>query len=211
MEALGQLTGGVAHDFNNLLMVVSGFISRVKDAVMHDEKAAEAAQAIEMAAQRGAALTRQLLSFSRRQPINPVVVDVGATIQALRPLLSSTVGPFVVLQLDAAPDLWPAKIDANEFELALLNLVLNARDAVAQKGLISIKAENRRLRPNETPERLLGEFVAVTVADTGHGIAPDIPPKVFLTPLHHQARTRAPASGCRAGSWSSPANRVAPR
>ncbi len=179
MEALGQLTGGVAHDFNNLLMVVSGFIPRVKDAVIHDAKAAEAAQAIEMAAQRGAALTRQLLSFSRRQPINPVVVDIGATIEALRPLLSSTVGPFVELQLDVAPDLWPAKIDANEFELALLNLVLNARDAVAQKGSIIIKAQNRRLRPNETPERLLGEFVAVTVLDTGHGIAPDILPKVF--------------------------------
>jgi PAS domain S-box-containing protein len=179
MEALGQLTGGVAHDFNNLLMVVAGFVPRVKDAVAHDEKATEAAQAIEIAAQRGAALTRQLLSFSRRQPINPVVVDIGARIEALRPLLTSTVGPFVDLQLKIAPDLWPARIDVNEFELALLNLVLNARDAVAQKGSISIVAQNRKLAVEDTPDKLQGEFATVAVVDTGHGIAPDILPKVF--------------------------------
>jgi PAS domain S-box-containing protein len=179
MEALGQLTGGVAHDFNNLLMVVAGFVPRVKDAVAHDEKATEAAQAIEIAAQRGAALTRQLLSFSRRQPINPVVVDIGARIEALRPLLTSTVGPFVDLQLKIAPDLWPAHIDVNEFELALLNLVLNARDAVAQKGSISIVAQNRKVAAHDTPDKLQGEFATVAVVDTGHGIAPDILPKVF--------------------------------
>jgi len=179
MEALGQLTGGVAHDFNNLLMVVAGFVPRVKDAVAHDAKATEAAQAIEIAAQRGAALTRQLLSFSRRQPINPVVTDIGARIEALRPLLTSTVGPFVDLQLKIAPDLWPARIDVNEFELALLNLVLNARDAVAQKGSISIVAQNRRLEPKDTPDKLKGDFATVAVIDSGHGIAPDILPKVF--------------------------------
>jgi PAS domain S-box-containing protein len=179
MEALGQLTGGVAHDFNNLLMVVSGFVPRVKEAVAHDDKASEAAQAIEIAAQRGAALTRQLLSFSRRQPVNPVVVDIGARIEALRPLFTSTVGPFVDLQLKTGPDLWPARIDVNEFELALLNLVLNARDAAAQKGSITIVAQNHRLEPKDTPDKLQGDFVAVAVSDTGHGIAPDILPKVF--------------------------------
>lgn len=179
MEALGQLTGGVAHDFNNLLMVVAGFVPRVKEAVAHDDKALEAAQAIEIAAQRGAALTRQLLSFSRRQPINPVVADIGARIEALRPLLTSTVGPLVDLQIKIAPDLWPARIDVNEFELALLNLVLNARDAVAQKGAIIIVAQNRRLEAGDTPDDLKGEFVAVAMSDTGHGIAPDILPKVF--------------------------------
>jgi PAS domain S-box-containing protein len=179
MEALGQLTGGVAHDFNNLLMVVAGFVPRLKDAVVHDDKAMEAAQAIEIAAQRGAALTRQLLSFSRRQPINPVVVDIGARIEALRPLLTSTVGPLVDLQLKIAPDLWSARIDVNEFELALLNLVLNARDAVAQKGAITIVAQNRRLKPGDAPDALTGDFVAVAVSDTGHGISADILPKVF--------------------------------
>jgi PAS domain S-box-containing protein len=179
MEALGQLTGGVAHDFNNLLMVVSGFVPRLKEAVAHDAKATEAAQAIEIAAQRGAALTRQLLSFSRRQPINPVVVDIGARLEALRPLLTSTVGPFIEVQLKIAPNLWPARIDVNEFELALLNLMLNARDAVAQQGSITIVAQNRKLEPRDTPDKLHGDFVAVAVSDTGHGIAPDILPKVF--------------------------------
>ncbi len=179
MEALGQLTGGVAHDFNNLLMVVAGFVPRVKEAVAHDDKALEAAQAIEIAAQRGAALTRQLLSFSRRQPINPVVTDLGARIDALRPLLTSTVGPFVDLQIKIAPDLWSTRIDVNEFELALLNVVLNARDAVAQKGAITIVAQNRTLAPADTPDSLRGDFVAVAVSDTGHGIAADVLPKVF--------------------------------
>ena len=179
MEALGQLTGGVAHDFNNLLMVVSGFIPRVKKAVSHDAKAVQAAGAIEMAAQRGAALTRQLLSFSRRQPINPMVLEIGPCIDTLRPLLTGTVGPLVGLQVEVAPDLWPVKVDANEFELALLNLILNARDAVAQAGTVAIFARNVRLQPGQTPENLTGEFVAVTVPDTGHGIPADILPKVF--------------------------------
>jgi PAS domain S-box-containing protein len=179
MEALGQLTGGVAHDFNNLLMVVAGFVPRLKEAVAHDDKASEAAQAIEIAAQRGAALTRQLLSFSRRQPINPVVVDIGARIEALRPLLTSTVGPFIDVQIKIAPDLWPAHIDVNEFELALLNLVLNARDAIAQNGSITIVAQNRPLKAGDAPDDLAGDFVAVAVGDTGQGIAPDVLPKVF--------------------------------
>ena len=179
MEALGQLTGGVAHDFNNLLMVVSGFVPRVKKAVAHDARAAQAAGAIEMAAQRGAALTRQLLSFSRRQPINPIVLEIGPCIEALRPLLTGTLGPLLHLQVEVMPDLWPVKIDANEFELTLLNLILNARDAVAQDGAVTISARNVRLQPGETPGDLAGEFVAVTVTDTGHGIPADILPKVF--------------------------------
>ena len=132
MEALGQLTGGVAHDFNNLLMIVSGFIPRLKERALGDARAVEAAQAIEIAAQRGASLTRQLLSFSRRQPVNPVVIRVGERIEALRPLLGGTVGPLITLRIEAAPDTWPLKVDANEFELALLNLALNARDADAE-------------------------------------------------------------------------------
>src|SRR5262249_25671153 len=127
----------------------------------------------------GAALTRQLLAFSRRQPINPVVTDLGARIEALRPLLTSTVGPFVDLQLKIAPDLWSTRIDVNEFELALLNLVLNARDAVAPKGSITIVAQNRRLEAADTPDGLRGDYAAIAVSDTGHGIAPDILPKVF--------------------------------
>jgi PAS domain S-box-containing protein len=179
MEALGQLTGGVAHDFNNLLMIVSGFIPRLKERALGDPRAVEAAKAIEIAAQRGASLTRQLLSFSRRQPVNPVVIQVGERIEALRTLMAGTVGPLITLRIEAAPDTWSLKVDANEFELALLNLMLNARDAVVKDGTIVLSARNVVLQGIETAEKLAGEFVAVAVADNGHGIAPDILPKVF--------------------------------
>ncbi|MFI5029100.1 MAG: PAS domain-containing protein [Reyranellales bacterium] len=144
MEALGQLTGGVAHDFNNLLMIVGGFIPRLKERVAGDARAVEAAEAIEIAAQRGASLTRQLMSFSRRQPVNPVAIRVGERVEALRTLLAGTVGPSITLRIEAAPDTWTLKVDTNEFELALLNLVLNARDAVAEDGTMGRIGPQRR-------------------------------------------------------------------
>jgi PAS domain S-box-containing protein len=179
MEALGQLTGGVAHDFNNLLMIVSGFIPRLRTRAQGDARAQEAVQAIEIAAQRGASLTRQLLSFARRQPINPTAIKAGERLTALRTLLAGTVGPQIALTISATPETWPVTVDANEFELAVLNLVLNARDAIAGDGAIALSARNVLLDGNETPEKLTGEFVAVSVADTGHGIAPEILGKVF--------------------------------
>ncbi|MBN9088681.1 MAG: MASE4 domain-containing protein [Reyranella sp.] len=179
MEALGQLTGGVAHDFNNLLMIVSGFIPRLRARAQGDTRAQEAVQAIEIAAQRGASLTRQLLSFARRQPINPTAIKVDEHLTALRTLLDGTVGSQIALTISATSDTWPVTVDANEFELAVLNLVLNARDAVAGDGAIALSARNVVLDGDETPEKLTGEFVAVCVADTGHGIAPEILGKVF--------------------------------
>ncbi|HYD04793.1 MAG TPA: ATP-binding protein, partial [Reyranella sp.] len=179
MEALGQLTGGVAHDFNNLLMIVGGYIPRLRARAQGDTRAEEAVQAIEIAAQRGASLTRQLLSFSRRQPVNPAAIHVGERVEALRALLAGSVGAQVSLKITAAPDTWPVTVDTNEFELAVLNLVLNARDALDREGTITISMGNVVLQGHETPEKLSGEFVAVAVDDTGHGIAPEIQAKVF--------------------------------
>jgi CheY-like chemotaxis protein len=136
-------------------------------------------QAIEIAAQRGTALTRQLLSFSRRQPINPTAIQPGERLTALRALLAGTIGPPVALTIAPDPDVWPVTVDANEFELAVLNLVLNARDAIGEDGAIALSARNVVLDGGETPEKLRGEFVAVSVTDTGHGIAPEILGKVF--------------------------------
>jgi PAS domain S-box-containing protein len=179
MDALGQLTGGVAHDFNNLLMVISGHILPIKKAVVDHAKLARAAEAISLAAQRGEALTRQLLTFSRRQTINPTVVDVAVRIEEFRKMLASFIGGSARLIVTLAPELWRAKVDANELEVALVNLALNARDAMPGGGIVSITAENVVLAKTDTQAGIAGEFVALRVSDTGCGIAPDVLPKVF--------------------------------
>jgi PAS domain S-box-containing protein len=179
MEALGHLTGGVAHDFNNLLMIISGHIQSLKRLVAGDPRGRRAAEAIELAVDRGANLTRQLLTFSRRQTVHPVDSDLSERIEAVRVLLASSLGTSVKLAADIPPDIWQIRIDRSEFELALVNLALNARDAMAQGGVITVAAENVQLAGSDTPDQLQGDFVALSVADTGCGIAPDILPRVF--------------------------------
>jgi PAS domain S-box-containing protein len=179
MDALGQLTGGVAHDFNNLLMVISGNIDRLKKAVGDNPKLARAADAIFLAAAQGAALTRQLLTFSRRRAVNPTVLDVGAKIEEFRTMLASFIGGEARLIATLPPELWPVKVDPNELEMALVNLALNARDAMPEGGIISITAENVVLSKPDTQAGIAGDFVALRVSDTGVGIAPDVLPKVF--------------------------------
>jgi PAS domain S-box-containing protein len=179
MEALGQLTGGVAHDFNNLLMIVSGHMQTIRKLVARDPKGMRAAEAIELAAKRGESLTRQLLSFSRRQTLNPVVVGIGERIEAVHAMLASSIGASAKLVTDIPADTWPVEIDISEFELALINIALNCRDAMPQDGVITVTAENVRLRPEDSPQNLEGDFVALTIADTGCGIAADILSKVF--------------------------------
>ena len=180
MEALGQLTGGVAHDFNNLLMIVSGHLQSLKRMVGDDEKGRRAAEAIELATKRGAALTRQLLTFSRRQTFHPTLANLSERIDAFRNMLATSLGASVQLVTDIPPETWPVQIDTSEFELALVNVALNARDAMpAQGGVITVAAENVELTLQQTPARLQGEFVALSIADNGSGIAPDILPLVF--------------------------------
>ncbi len=179
MEALGQLTGGVAHDFNNLLMIISGHIHTLARLAGGDAKAARAVEAITLAARRGQTLTRQLLTFSRRQTLNPEVADIAQCIGAVRTMLASTGGQTARLVTNLPPDLWLVNVDISEFELALINLTLNARDAMPQGGSITIGADNVRFAAGEGPHGITGDFVAITVADTGTGIAADILPQVF--------------------------------
>ena len=179
MDALGQLTGGVAHDFNNLLMVVSGHVHTLKKKLGDDPRAVRAVQAIELAAQRGASLTRQLLSFSRRQSSNPVVVSLAERIEAARVMITTSIGTNISLDTALAPDIWHVKVDESELELALVNLTLNARDAMPKGGTVAIGAGNVRLSSGDTQAGLEGDFVALRISDTGEGIAPDILPKVF--------------------------------
>ena len=179
MEALGQLTGGIAHDFNNLLMIVGAHLLTVRKLVAHDAKGMRAAEAIEIAAQRGEALTRQMLSFARRQTLKPVVVALGERIEEVRSLLTTPMGALAKLVTNVPPGLWAVKIDVSEFELALVNIALNARGSMPQGGVVTISAENRHVEPGGAARDLKGDFVALSISDTGTGIAPDILPRVF--------------------------------
>ena len=162
MEALGQLTGGVAHDFNNLLMVVSGQAQSLLRR-MTDQKNIRSLEAILTAASRGEALTRQLLTFSRRQTQNPRTVNLGQTISAFHDVLASSARGKIDLRIEIPQDIWPVSIDIPEFELALVNLVVNARDAMPEGGSITVSAENVKLRGGETIDSLKGEFAALTI------------------------------------------------
>jgi PAS domain S-box-containing protein len=178
MEALGQLTGGVAHDFNNLLMIVSGHAQRLHKRLA-DPRDVRSLEAIQIAATRGESLTRQLLSFSRAQPLNPTVLSPAETVNGIRDVLSGSLHVNIALAIDVAATIWPVRVDKSEIELALVNLVLNARDAMPEGGKLSISAENVSLVPADARDGLTGEFVALRVADTGCGIPHEILAKVF--------------------------------
>ena len=175
LDALGQLTGGVAHDFNNLLMIISGSLHALKKVVGDDAKCQRALSAIEAATKRGASLTSQLLTFARRQSVNPQAVDVAERIDAVREVLDAAVGSAVTLQFDIDRGVWPVMVDITEFETALVNLVINARDAMAGGGVITISAHNE----TSAGEADTSGHAAISVTDTGSGIAPDVLGKIF--------------------------------
>ena len=175
LDALGQLTGGVAHDFNNLLMIISGSLHTLKKGADDDPKRQRAVSAIEAATRRGAALTNQLLTFARRQSVNPQTVDVTERINAVRDVLNTGVNGAVRLQFDIDRSVWPVMVDIAEFETALVNLVINARDAMPDGGTITVAVHNGTL----CEEANAGEYVAISVHDTGTGIAPDVLSKIF--------------------------------
>jgi PAS domain S-box-containing protein len=168
MDALGQLTGGVAHDFNNLLMIISGNLHKIRKELT-SQGALRALGAIETASQRAASLTSQLLSFARRQSVNPQSIEVSQRILSVREVMASALGSMISLDMDIPAGLWPVFVDPGEFETALLNLVINARDAMPDGGAVTITARN-------DPSR---EQVVVHVRDTGAGIPEDVLGKVF--------------------------------
>jgi PAS domain S-box-containing protein len=177
MEAIGQLTGGVAHDFNNLLMIVSGHAQSLKKR-LSEARDVRAVQAIEMAATRGENLTRQLLAFSRTLPLNPTVISLADTVAAIRDVLAGTMHVNIEFLIDVPGTAWPVCVDKSELELALVNLAVNARDAMPDGGRIAIAAENVSLRAHDAPNGAAGDYVALSVADTGCGIPPDLLPRV---------------------------------
>jgi PAS domain S-box-containing protein len=180
LEAVGQLTGGVAHDFNNLLMVVGGQTELLRARLgPGDPRIARALEAIEQSIRRGQDLTRHLLTFSRRQRVNPEPVPLAERANVLRQILGASLGPSVELHMDMPPDLWPVRVDASEMELALLNLVINARDAMPTGGEIRLSGRNLPAGSPELNPEEEGDFVAIAVRDTGSGIPEDILEKVF--------------------------------
>ncbi len=178
MEAIGQLTGGVAHDFNNILMVVMGNVHRLRRD-LQDPKLIRKLDMIETAAQRGENLTRQLLAFSRRQNLTPTVVDLTQRVREFRSLLAPSLRGDIEIRTDVPTTIIAVRVDVSELELAVLNLAVNARDAMPKGGTIEIGVRPVTLRGEPAYDRLQGEFVALSVADTGSGIAPDVIARIF--------------------------------
>jgi PAS domain S-box-containing protein len=179
MEALGQLTGGVAHDFNNLLMVTGGQAELLRDRVGGDPACLRSLDAITAATKRGQALTRHLLAFARRQRLNPAPVALAARVTELQALLASSLGSMVAIGIDCPADLWTVEVDVSELELAILNMAVNARDAMSNGGRFTIAARNVTVGRDEADPERRGDFVEVRISDSGVGIPLDILPKVF--------------------------------
>ena len=184
LEAVGQLTSGVAHDFNNLLTVVLGniaFLERGLDGAGIDGKLTQRLGHMRMAAERGAKLTDQLLSFSRRQRLEPRSIEINACITGMRDLLHSTMGGSIHIEAQLGAGVWPALVDPTQLELAVLNLAINARDAMnGNPGRLTIKTDNVTLGPPVRPEEPpAGDYVVVCVADTGSGMPDEVRSKAF--------------------------------
>jgi two-component system NtrC family sensor kinase len=178
LQVIGQLTGGVAHDFNNLLMIVSGSVQRLRRQI-GDEKQTKLLDAIMNATQRGESLTRQLLTFSRRQMLQPSVIDIAERLPALKEMLSRSLRGDIDIRVNVPRRTCCVRVDPSELELALLNLAVNARDAMPSGGTLTLTAKAVVLRGKASEEGLNGEFVAIRVTDTGTGIPPDVLPRVF--------------------------------
>lgn len=180
MEAVGQLTGGIAHDFNNMLAVVVGGIDLAlrrlngprREVMMHLNNAMEGAT-------RAAALTRRLLSFARSEPLLPERVDSNELIAGMSDLLDRTLGEQIRVDVDLEPAAWPIYVDPHQLENAIVNLAVNARDAMEGRGLMRIATENVRLAANQVGDIQSGDYLKISVSDTGCGMAPDVLERAF--------------------------------
>ena len=179
MEVIGQLTGGIAHDFNNLLMVISGNAGLLNEHAV-DDAVRQRASAILRAAERGERLTRQLLAFSRRQMLRPESVDLRQRTREMSDLLSQSLRGDIELSIDMPEGLWLVTVDPAEFELALLNVAVNARDAMPNGGRFRVEARNvSLLSAGAASDGITGDFVMLQLSDSGTGMTPEVKAQAF--------------------------------
>ena len=183
MEAVGQLTGGIAHDFNNLLQGITGALDRVQHRIT-EKRYGDVERFLKAAvdsANRAASLTHRLLAFSRRQTLDPRALDANRLIAGMEDLIRRTVGPDVAVEVVGAGGLWPIRADASQLENSLLNLCINARDAMPQGGKLTIETANKWLDARAARDRELppGQYVSLCVTDSGTGMAPDVIARAF--------------------------------
>ena len=182
MQAIGQLTGGIAHDFNNLLTVILGNLEMTHVRLASDPVLQARIERATWAAQRGAVLTAQLLAFARKQPLAPAAIDLTASLPELVPLMRRTLGAQIEIRYVDAGRLWPAMADPAQLESAVLNLALNARDAMPGGGRLTIELSNQVLDADYARahhEVAAGDYVMLAVSDTGHGMTPELLTRVF--------------------------------
>jgi two-component system, cell cycle sensor histidine kinase and response regulator CckA len=182
MEAIGQLAGGVAHDFNNLLAVIMGYGELLLGELPVDDSKSNDVSEVLAAAKRGVALTRQLLAFSRQQLIQPAVLDLNTIVEGIEKMLRRIIGEHIRLSTKLSPDLWRFRADASQVEQILLNLTVNARDAMPEGGRLMIETRNARLDDLAgfpVPGVQAGDYVVLTVSDTGVGMDEETHKRIF--------------------------------
>lgn len=177
MDAVGQLTGGLAHDFNNLLAIVIGNLDILLEKIVDQPALLDLGTTARHAAARGADLTRRLLAFARQQPLNPVTVDLNQRVREIMDLFEHSLGQSVRVEADLSPDLWPTTVDIGEFETTLLNLAINAQQAMPEGGKIVLRTANVEIDEEfSVRDRIIsvGHYVMVTVSDSGMGMTPEV-------------------------------------
>lgn len=182
MEAIGQLAGGVAHDFNNLLTVIEGYIDLLKSKLNGNSSVESYIKQMKKATERAVSLTRQLLTFSRRQVVQPKIIDVNKTIKELSKMLNRLIGEHIELITNFDPDLWRINVDPSQFEQIVLNLIVNARDAMPEGGELTIETEQIKLDKNYQrfhPDVKPGDYVLIKVSDTGVGMSEEVQQRIF--------------------------------
>jgi len=182
MEAVGQLTGGIAHDFNNLLAVIVGNLELVEGEIEQGAQASEWVEIAISAAERGAGLTQRLLAFSRKQALRPTALDANALVQGMLDLLRRTIGERIEIELVRDAGLWQSLVDPNQLENAILNLAINARDAMSAGGKLTITTSNARIDDDYArahTDVAPGQYVLITVSDTGSGMPDDVQKRAF--------------------------------